>query len=179
VCRIISSIRTMDQHFQALDSNPSIYHPEYCDQCGRSGLWGHGVYHRKGDRSITGSYRYTAIPIPRFLCPHCGVTCSRLPACLAPRRWYPWGTQALAIFLVITGHSLVCATDLCGAVPCTVRRWQRWLQERSVELSFHLRSLFPSLGRYGEDDAFWSSSLRSMSFADAMAAVCHQGVAVP
>jgi transposase-like protein len=179
MCRIITEIRTLDQHFLTLYSNPSIYRPACCDQCGCSGLWSHGVYYRKGDRSFIGSYRHEEIPIPRFRCPHCDSTCSRLPACLAPRRWYPWSLQALALLLLFTDCSPSRAGDWVGVHLSTVKRWRDGLQERNEEFAFHLRSLFPSLGRNGEGDAFWSSSLRSMGLSEMMAAVCSLGVVVP
>ncbi|VFN00814.1 MAG: hypothetical protein BECKG1743D_GA0114223_112951, partial [Candidatus Kentron sp. G] len=106
MCRMIGSVRTLMQHFLTLNIAPSVYKPKRCPRCGVAGLWAHGVYHRKGDRSIISDNRSVIIPIPRFRCRHCGATCSRLPACLSPRRWYPWSTQGLALLLVLMGTSL-------------------------------------------------------------------------
>nr|VFJ60636.1 MAG: hypothetical protein BECKFM1743A_GA0114220_102682 [Candidatus Kentron sp. FM]VFK09859.1 MAG: hypothetical protein BECKFM1743B_GA0114221_101187 [Candidatus Kentron sp. FM] len=92
MCRMIGSVRTLTQHFLTLNIAPSDYKPKRCPRCGVAGLWAHGVYHRKGDRSIISDNRSVSTPIPRFRCPHCNTTCSRLPGCLSPRRWYPWDT---------------------------------------------------------------------------------------
>ncbi len=37
------------------------------------------------------------VAVPRFRCTGCGATCSRLPACVAPRRWYDWRVPQQAL----------------------------------------------------------------------------------
>ncbi|VFM96746.1 MAG: hypothetical protein BECKG1743E_GA0114224_113091, partial [Candidatus Kentron sp. G] len=68
MCRMIGSVRTLMQHFSTLNIAPSDYKPKQCPRCGIAGLWAHGVYHRKGDRSIISDNRSVIIPIPRFRC---------------------------------------------------------------------------------------------------------------
>ena len=178
MCRMIGSIRTLNQHFFTLQSNPCAYRPEQCPRCERNGLWAHGVYYRKGDRSLISENRSVLIPIPRFCCPHCNATCSRLPGCLSPRRWYPWSTQGLALLLVFVSSPLTRIREWVGASADTVKRWRVWLAERSGTFEFHQRSVFPQLGRHGRD-AFWSAALREPGLPEAMAVVCRQGVSVP
>lgn len=179
MCRMIGSIRTLKQHLFTLKSNPCAYRPKRCPQCGHGGLWGHGMYQRKGDRSLVSENRSVLIPIPRFRCPYCNTTCSRLPGCLSPRRWYPWDAQAIALFLVLRGNQLALIRKLVVASGDTIRRWRAWLAERTETFEFHLRSAFSHLGRYGQGEAFWTATLTTLGLFDAMATVCHQGVSVP
>ena len=85
MARIVSGIATLHQHRETLRHDPELYRPSACPHCGLGGLWAHGFYPRKADRTP----RSTENPvlIPRFLCRGCHRTCSRLPACIAPRRW--------------------------------------------------------------------------------------------
>lgn len=100
--RILASITTLDQHLEALRLSPDVYRPEACPHCGVSGLWGHGCYYRKGDRSTGGATR-EPVPVPRYLCPGCIGTCSRLPLFMSPRRWYCWAMQQLVLLLLLSG----------------------------------------------------------------------------
>lgn len=179
MCRMIRDLATLNQFLIALVSNPEMFRPSCCDSCGRSGLWFHGVYHRKNGRSLDALDRRDPIPIPRFLCPHCGVTCSRLPEFLSPRRWYPWCRQAEVLLLILAGISDRQVSLQVKISRQTIARWWRWLDESGTLFMFHLRSLFPSLGRLSEDAAFWRQTMRSPGFAHAMGAICRQGVSVP
>jgi transposase-like protein len=179
MCRMIRDLATLDQFLIALFSTPEIFRPNGCDSCGRSGLWFHGYYHRKNGRSLWAADERTPIPIPRFLCPHCGVTCSRLPEFLAPRRWYPWSRQALALLLSLLGVSDRQTAAWVDVSRQTVGRWRRWLQERELLFVFYLRGLFPALGRVGEGAPFWRQTMDSPGLAAAMGAICRQGEVVP
>nr|VFJ46132.1 MAG: hypothetical protein BECKDK2373B_GA0170837_101243 [Candidatus Kentron sp. DK] len=179
MCRMISSVRALTQHSLTLNIDPSAYKPERCPQCGVAGLWAHGVYYRKGDRSVASANQSVLIPIPRFCCPHCGATCSCLPACLSPRRWYPWSAQELALLLALAGTPLTCIRKWVSASVDTIRRWRAWLAERTGTFEFHLRSVFKNLGHHDRTDAFWLDVLRKPGLSKAMDAVCHQRVVVP
>ena len=78
--RIVPGIASLEKYLHTLTINPEAYRPAQCAQCGRGRLWGHGFYERKADRSTR---ELNPIPVPRFWCPGCKHTCSRLPAC----RW--------------------------------------------------------------------------------------------
>jgi len=86
--RIVASILTLQQHLNSLASSPVIYRPTFCPHCSFGKLWCHGCYERKADRLAPTSKSLNPIPIPRFICSGCRRSCSRLPECIAPRRWY-------------------------------------------------------------------------------------------
>ena len=166
--RILASITTLEQHLEALRLSPDVYRPEACPHCGVSGLWGHGCYYRKGDRSTGGATR-EPVPVPRYLCPECIGTCSRLPLFMSPRRWYCWAMQQLVLLLLLSGASLNNCCARTGRALRTVVRWRDWLSERGESFAFFLRSRFAELGRIAEHQAFWRHVIDSMSLAQAMA----------
>jgi transposase-like protein len=102
---IIANIEALAQHLKTFYSNPELYRPDACPNCGSSSLWCHGVYFRKADRSGSGETSLNPTPIPRFYCAACKRTCSVLPECLPARRWYLWATQQLVLLMVLSGLS--------------------------------------------------------------------------
>lgn len=174
--RIVSAIACLQQHLMTLAATPEAYRPERCPQCGRAGLWGHGRYYRKADR---GSGALNPIPVPRFVCRGCGGTCSRLPSCLPPRRWYLWSLQAAVLLGLLSGASLRECADTSGRARSTVRRWWQWLQQRHEPLAFRLRSHWPEWGRAGSWQGFWQLALAQEPLREVMAWLDRQGVAVP
>ena len=90
--RIVAGITTLEQHLEVLSSQPETYRPRCCPHCGLKILWQHGRYSRKADRRITRPL-LDPVPICRYRCAGCRRTCSRLPECIAPRRWYHWLVQ--------------------------------------------------------------------------------------
>ncbi|RQR45788.1 hypothetical protein DIE19_35495 [Burkholderia sp. Bp9126] len=89
--RIVHSFLTLEQHLRVIVTTPRSYHPERCPHCGRACMWAHGFYERKADRSAGGALN--SVPVPRCCCAACGRTCSRLPLCICPLRWYGWALQ--------------------------------------------------------------------------------------
>ena len=102
--RILRTITTLDQHFDEIANGGGAYRPANCPHCQAAGLWHHGCYHRKADRSEA---RRNPVAILRFLCNACLRTCSRLPACIAPRRWYDWAMQQVVLLLLLAGVSVL------------------------------------------------------------------------
>ncbi|MBN6739336.1 hypothetical protein JKG47_02035 [Acidithiobacillus sp. MC6.1] len=149
--RIVAGISTLKHHRDALAQDPERYRPVQCPHCGLGHPWHHGHYTRKADRTVSG--RENPVPIPRFFCRSCGHTCSRLPSCIAPRRWYGWALQQMVLLLLWTGLSFYAIRSLPPLLdtlpPCrsTCRRWWRWLAGRSISFESALRSAFPELGR--------------------------------
>ena len=82
--RILGAITTLGQHFDEVANGGEAYRPLNCPHCQAGGLWRHGFYLRKADHEAAGDGHRELVPIARFLCQPCGVTCSRLPACIAP-----------------------------------------------------------------------------------------------
>jgi hypothetical protein len=183
--RIVPDIQTLEQHFARLFGDPQYYRPEACPTCGLADPWAHGSYTRKADRQAAGEGRRQLIPIPRFICrnPECRRTCSRLPACIAPRRWYLWALQQTVLLHLLTGRSLsAVAGDFaagCGPVRSTLRRWQSWLEGAPARWVFHLKSRFAQLARYGDGTPFWVATVRALGLAEAMTALDAQGECAP
>ena len=179
MCRILPAIDSLDQHLYHLDHHPQAYRPAQCPHCGLGGVWRHGYYRRKADREGKDGVYLDPVPIPRFYCRHCQATCSRLPVCIAPRRWYAWSAQQVVLVLLLSGSSLRKAARMSRPSRHTIRRWWRWLADRFSRYSFHLRSHFPELGRYVSQSSFWLACFRRRSLAAAMAVLDRDGVTIP
>ena len=162
--RILGTITTLDQHFDEIANGGGVYRPANCPHCQAGGLWHHGCYHRKADRS---GARRNPVAILRFLCNVCRRTCSRLPACIAPRRWYDWTMQQVVLLLLLFCGSLHQGCRQTGRARSTLRRWRDWLLARSEQFTFFLHSRLPELGRLPEPD-FWPQVISSMSLACVM-----------
>jgi hypothetical protein len=171
----------LEQHLETLSSDPDKYRPTRCPTCGLGGLWCHGHYERKADR--TGELN--PIPVPRYRCGKekgCGKTCSSLPSCIAPRRWYLWLVHQLVLLCLLAGESLEsCATKFANLGPAvsTMQRWWRWLKARHLEFSFHLRGLQPEWGRATQWREFWRRAIDEKPLRELMAYLAHQGLIVP
>ena len=166
--RILGTITTLDQHFSEIANGGNAYRPANCPHCQVGGLWHHGCYHRKADRSADVSESRNPVAILRFLCRACLRTCSRLPACIAPRRWYDWAMQQVVLLLLLAGGSLNQGCRETGRSRSTLRRWRDRLQARSAQFAFFLRSRLPELGRLPEPH-FWHQVISRLSLAQAMA----------
>jgi len=175
--RIVSGIATLHQHRETLCHAPDVYRPPACPHCGLGGLWSHGCYHRKADRAPRSLEN--PVPIPRFLCRGCQRTCSRLPACIAPRRWYDWAVQQRVLMGRLMGASVHALSRACALARTTVRRWWREFKSRSPLFVFTLRSRFPEWGRVADGEAFWRACLSHTPLQDVMATLDSDGVTVP
>ncbi|MCU0922899.1 MAG: DUF6431 domain-containing protein, partial [Burkholderiaceae bacterium] len=166
--RIVAIVTSLEQHRRQLASDPESYRPATCPYCGVGKPWGHGYYQRKADRRQSSVGR-ELVPVPRFRCDPCQRTCSRLPACLSPRRWYDWVVQQLVLLCLTMGDSLYAAARYCKVGRHTARRWRDWLAARGELFAFFLRRRFPDWGRAGDTAAFWRVSLGERSLAELMA----------
>ena len=104
--RIVATVISLAQHLSLLVHEPEVYRPPACPHCGLGKLWRHGCYQRKVERGVGSNAARDPVPVPRFRCPGCQRTCSRLPACIAPRRWYDWGVQQVVLRALAGGASL-------------------------------------------------------------------------
>jgi transposase-like protein len=177
--RIVPAILSLAQHQDVLEREPVTYRPAACPHCGLARLWGHGCYVRKADRQREPSGSMNPVSIPRFYCQGCRQTCSRLPECVAPKRWYGWALQQVVLLCLLGGGSLHQAAAQGGVDRHTVRRWWRWLHDRSATFGFWLRSRFPERGRAVDIAGFWTGCLASMPLSQAMAWLDRDGVTVP
>lgn len=167
--RIVASVTTLLQHVEAIEQTPEIYRPLACPHCGIKIVWQHGCYTRKADRRQHGEGSLNPVAIPRFCCSVCRRTCSRLPLCIAPRRWHDWSVQQGVLERLLNGFS----RQPCGGAETperrTIGRWRAWLQEQGQTFEFHLRGRLPELGRASGFVDFWRQVLNSMGLAAAMA----------
>jgi hypothetical protein len=176
--RIVIGITSLEQHLQTLSQNPEVYRPPSCPDCGFGRLWAHGDYKRKADRSNVSEGNLNPIPIPRYRCAGCKVTCSRVPECIAPKRWYSWAVQAVCLLAVMRGVASECDASLRSPARRTIGRWWRWLQKRGPVFRFHLSSRFAEFGRVGEALDYWCHVVDTMGLSRAMAFV-NQETRVP
>jgi transposase-like protein len=171
--RIVESICSLAQHVITVGADPQHYRPSACPHCRHARLWCHGCYHRKADRGSQGAGAaggsLNPVAVLRFLCTACVRTCSRLPACIAPRRWYDWAVQQAVLLMVLTGASVHACARASGRDRHTVRRWREWLRRCDQEFSFVLRSRQPELGRCADFESFWRNVIDTLSLQQAMA----------
>ena len=172
---ILPLILSLVGHLRALDINPESYRPGCCPRCGKAGLWCHGHYFRQSYRKNPSRKSLNPIPIPRFRCPHCGLTCSMLPECIPPRRWYCWIDQQSVLSQLLSG-------SISEQVkPCrkTIERWRRSWEKHFNEYGFHLRNLFSDLGYHAEFKSFWEACLSRIPLSGVMVLLHQCGVSVP
>jgi transposase-like protein len=176
---ILTGIQSIKQHLSCLKFNINQYRPAQCPHCGKAGLWCHGHYYRKPDRSNPSDRSLNPLPIPRFMCRYCRGSCSTLPECLSPHRWYLWQVQQLALVLALNGFSLKASSRFTRISRRTLGRWVERLKAR---FSFHadaLRRHFSGLGRLSNFTSFWQGCLTRMSLSEAMILVQQGGIAIP
>ena len=176
---ILAEITSLEQHIQHLYNYPDDYRPPQCPHCHKANVWIHGSYTRMADRDKKTSGHLNPVPIPRFRCPHCKKTCSVLPECIPPRRWYLWTIQQAALWLLLTGHSLPPIRPSRYPGRTTIRRWWQWLQDAFLHHADVLRSRFPELGRFVGFHEFWQTCLTKMPLSEAMYWLHKAGLAIP
>ncbi|MCP4996577.1 MAG: hypothetical protein GY934_22805 [Gammaproteobacteria bacterium] len=177
--RIVPDIDTLEQHIHEINHNSERYRPQWCPTCGFGGLWVHGSYDRYPDRGLESSGRLNPVPIPRYRCDQCGVTCSRLPSCIAPRRWYIWKVQQQVLLAVLLGESIRSVSRRFMPGRHTIRRWLTWLYCHDQSYRFSLASDFPWLERMPEWSSYWYSAMTTVSLDNLMTCLDNQGVTVP
>jgi hypothetical protein len=156
-----------------------------CNICGLAdALHRHGSYPRKPDRSILpGTETLNPVPIQRYICKNCGVTCSELPECIPPRRWYPWEVQQFVIEERLLGKTWDLISEVCGASVKTCRRWFNQLRTQCASHADVLRnvagSLCEVLASSVDFKSFWQKCFSEISLARSML-LCHQAkITVP
>jgi DNA-directed RNA polymerase subunit N (RpoN/RPB10) len=176
---IVAGILSLVQYLQSFGEVPSQLRLERCLCCGRANPRLHGHYPRKTDRSWKPGESLNPILIQRYFCPGCLRTCSVLPECIPPRRWYLWEVQQIALLLLLAGKSAYAAAKEIVPSRYTISRWTTELTEQ-----FHLHKdvlcgHFIDLGRNISLSGFWQACLNKMPLSQAMR-LCHvAGVPVP
>lgn len=175
---IIADIITLAQYLEHIKQQ-EIQAPAACSHCGAAGLWCHGHYERKPDREPIGNGSFNPIPIYRFYCPGCRRTCSVLPECICPYRWYLWAVQQAVLLKCLLGQSIYKIVGQVKPSRRTIKRWWQRLQERFTEHASCLRALMPSLGYSQDISAFWQAVLAKLRLSQAMLLLNNQQVVVP
>lgn len=151
----------------------------HCPGCHRANPWRHGCYPRKPDRLNPTGKSHNPVLIPRFYCPGCKKTCSLLPECIPPRRWYLWETQQAAMLLFLLGNSARSVGKQVKPSRHTIKRWVAWLITQFKMYKDALCTHFPSFGLFIEPVSFWKHVFDKLPLSTAMR-ICHvSGVAVP
>ena len=175
---IVADILSLIQYLATLGQESERYRLEYCLCCGKAGVWFHGCYPRKADRSNPED-SLNPIMIQRFYCFGCKRTCSVLPECIPPRRWYLWEVQQIAFLLWLAGKSVYAIAKEILPSRFTVSRWIKRFKERFNLHQATLRSYDAQLGRHCDFVPFWQSCLQKMHLGAAMR-LCHvSGVLIP
>jgi transposase-like protein len=179
MARMLAGIETLAQHQAQLRQSPQSYRPERCPGCAKAGLHCHGSYPRNAPRGEGMAYLLGPLLIPRFLCPACHASCSRVPQCLSPRRQYWWRAQQAVLAQLLAGASFRALARAMSPSRRTIARWWQRLEARIDVHALHLRSRFAALGRAVDWVAFWSLCLASMDLGEAMAWLDQDAVIVP
>jgi transposase-like protein len=176
---ILSDVPTLKQYLSLFLQGIFLPDAARCPHCSRAGLWRHGCYDRKADRLSPAGESLNPVPIQRFLCRICRRTCSVLPECLPPRRWYLWAVQQVALEQLLSGASLRVVARAIAPSRHTLRRWWQRFKEQ-----FHLHKdalchHFAALGRTNGFAPFWQACFTVIPLCSAMR-LCHvSGVAIP
>jgi transposase-like protein len=176
---IVSGILSLVQYLSTKKDEPALYSLECCLNCGKSGLWRHGHYARKADRQSSPEESLNPIYIQRLYCPNCAKTCSVLPECIPPRRWYLWQVQQVAFLLILSGHSLRETASKVMPTRGTISRWVKHFREEFIKHKNALVNHFIDLGRTNGFVEFWQACLEIIALSGAMR-LCHvSGVLIP
>ena len=175
---ILAGIHSLIQHLQQLNSNPEAYRPERCPQCGGAKLWSHGRYQRHADRENNGKNSLNTISIPRFVCAqdNCGKTCSVLPECIPPRRWYLWSVQQAMLILLLHGQ-----LDGEQALPYARTIWRWWTRLKACFdiHRYHLVEQNSRLGQHTSVADFWAAYFSRGTLSKAMLTLHYSDIVIP
>jgi uncharacterized protein DUF6431 len=178
IMHIVAGIMSLLQHVKVYGDYQTI-RPPCCPKCNRAKPWGHGDYDRKSDRLNSESESLNPVLIPRFYCPGCGKTCSAIPECIPPRRWYLWDTQQEAILLFLLGNSSRQVEQQVKPSRHTIKRWIIWLVMQFQLHKDALCSHFPEFGIFTKPENFWKHVFEKLPLSTAMR-LCHvSGVTIP
>lgn len=173
---ILPEIYSLEQHIQQLQSSPESYRPRQCSGCGNAGVWCHGHYLRHPDRHNKVRESLNPVPIPRFICSRCQLSCSVLPECIPPRRWYMWSIQQMLLVQVLSG-----SLGVNQSLPHVRTTWRWWarLRDRFKRHQFKLASLILALGRHDSATDFWHDCLSRWHLSTAMLFIQQSGEVIP
>ena len=177
---IVAGIKDLQTYLALLKEKPQIFKPESCLHCGLKVLWNHGAYFRKPDRPTLSGKHLNPIRILRFICKFCKRTCSTLPECIPPRRWFLWDIQQSVIEDCLSQKSINSIHNQSGVSRHTINRWSTWLiEDRFKPFAYRLKTLVPWLGTNAAPTAFWAACFNIVSLSKAMLTVNNLGDIIP
>jgi transposase-like protein len=177
--RIVPNIDSLKLHQKILISDPERYRPDHCPSCQSSSIWNHGHYLRYPDRGLESGGRFNPVTIQRYFCSECGKTCSRLPQCIPPRRWYVWLVQQFVLKSILSGESFNSVSKRVMPSRSTLLRWMQWLNDRSGTFRFHLATLYPEWERQAGFEGYWLEAWDASNLSCLMMTLDRHGVTVP
>ena len=150
-----------------------------CPHCHAGTLVKNGFYHRKASRTNEDSIKLNPVPIQRYLCKSCKRSCSALPECIPPRRWYLWDIQSKVLSLFISGKSYRAIARLLLPTRSTIARWIKRFNSQWLLYADTLRQHLPAVCHSQKFKPFWATVLGQCSLASVMCH-CHQaGIEIP
>lgn len=175
---ILPGSDSLVQHNHEMILNPDQYKPSHCPHCKNKKLHNHGTYPRHPDRSDHSEDSLNPVLIPRFRCAYeqCRKTCSVLPQCIAPRRWFLWSVQQNMLFLLLTNQL---SDDRNKPHIRTIWRWWARLKKCFHSHRYHLCGFDVTLGQYGKAATFWAACLAKYPLSKMMLFLHQQKVCVP
>lgn len=177
--QIIANIFTLVEYFELLKQNRSFIRPDCCPICQASHVHFHGYYLRKPDRGSNSDDNQNPVKIYRFYCPACKCTCSVLPECIAPARWYMWQIQQIVILACLAGKSLRAMARENMPSRHTIKRWWSRLQDQFTKHSDLLKTYLSELGRTSDIKEFWRRCLDKIKLSTAMRILHDDGIPIP
>jgi transposase-like protein len=176
---IFAGIESLVHYFELLKNEPEQLCIEYCPCCGKSNPWRHGGYFRDSDRINPSSTSLNPVFIQRYYCPSCQKTCSVLPECIPPQRWYLWDMQQVILLLYLSGLSAYAVAKTTVPSRQTIKRWiTRFIDQFRLHQDT-LCTEFHAFGRHITMADFWQTVLQTMCLGAAMR-LCHaKGVVIP
>ena len=156
-----------------------FFRPDCCPYCQSCHLHFHGGYPRKPDRGFNSVDNHNPVKIFRFRCSDCKRTCSVLPECIPPARWYMWQIQQAAIFAYLTEQSLRAIAKTMMPSRQTIKRWWLRLKEQYTTHRSVLVTYLSALGRTTTINEFWQCWLNEVYLSTAMRLLHGDGFTIP
>ena len=178
---IVAGILLLTQHENVLKNNPEKYWVKICPHpdCGKIGLWRHGFRYRKSDRENDGKSTLNPVSILRLYCPTCNRTCSVLPECIPPLRWYLWIIQQKGLELYLAGLSVNKISEQIKPSRWTISRWIKRLKDQFKIHEFNLKGKWSWLGYKTTFHEFWAALLNKIHLSRIMLFLNNKNIFVP
>lgn len=171
---IISGFTSLAQYCVHMANPKTKTKLPVCPRCHADALIKYGFYHRKACRTKETEPGLNPVSIQRYFCKACGRSCSALPECIPPHRWYLWDVQEDALKATICGKSYRSIAKALTPSRGTIARWIKRFKTQWRLYADHFRQYSPKLQRASEFQSFFSELLSVRALASVMLS-CHRG----